>query len=132
MSEVTTMKSDMVELSREELEKRLIWYSKRYGQYIEKRGFHNFKNLFRAPNLYEWTILFMLFMAGFIAWAYMADISRCQETLENLDGICIEYCSSEFRVAEANEQARQEFTKLGEINYSQIIVKADNQSSDEG
>lgn len=71
-----------------ELKKRLEWYEKRYGAYIEKRGLGNWRNLFRKPNIYEWTILFMLIMSYFIAWAYSHDVKACHETLNNLDAVC--------------------------------------------
>lgn len=77
------------------LRQKLSWYEKRYGPYIEKRGIHNFQNLFRKPTLMEWTILFMTFMALFIAWAYQTDIAACQETVTNLDAICRDLYSVE-------------------------------------
>lgn len=81
-------------LDLEEAKKRLNWYEKKYGPYIERRGLHNFKNLFRMPNLYEWTILFMLFLTLFGAYAYKMDIQTCREFInrtitdqENIDKI---------------------------------------------
>ena len=70
---------EVFELSREELTARLKWYENRYGPYITSRGIHNWKNLFRKPNYYEWIILVMLMMSLFIAWAYQHDISACRE-----------------------------------------------------
>lgn len=69
-------------MDREEFEKRLKWYSSKYGPYIEKKGLHNWKNLFRKPTLYEWIILFMLFMMLFVAWAYQRDIALCRQFIE--------------------------------------------------
>ena len=74
------------------LEEKLGWFEKRYGPYIEKRGLSNWRNLFRKPTLHEWTILFMLIMGLFIAWSYNHDIESCRDTLDNLQGICLEYC----------------------------------------
>jgi len=71
------------QLSREELEGRLKWYNKKYGPYIGNRGVQNWKNLFRKPSLTDWTILFMLIMALFIAWAYQHDIAMCREYINN-------------------------------------------------
>ena len=42
-------------------------------------GMHNWKNLFRKPTLLEYTILFMLIMGLFTAWAYVQDIKACNE-----------------------------------------------------
>ena len=70
------------ELSKEELKERLNWYSKKYGPYIRNRGVHNWKNLFLKPNIYDWTILFMIIMALFIAWSYQHDIAICREYVE--------------------------------------------------
>jgi len=68
-------------LTKEELEKRLGWYDKKFGPYIGKRGVHNWKNLFRKPSFTDWVIMFMLVMALFIAWAYQHDIALCQQCL---------------------------------------------------
>lgn len=65
-----------------ELEKRLKWYEKRYGPYIEKKGFHNWKNLFRKPTMYEWVILSMLILGIFMAWAYNRDTQLCRELIK--------------------------------------------------
>jgi hypothetical protein len=114
-----------------ELETRVKWYEKKYGSYIEKRGLHNWKNLFRKPNNYEWTILFMILMALFIGWAYQIDTQQCRETLNKIEGICIEYCSSEFSIERAEQEATQELEKTGDINLSLFIFKAENSSSNE-
>src|SRR3990167_729778 len=66
-------------LSLEEAEKRLQWYDKKYGPYIDKKGLHNFKNLFRRPTMYEWVILFMLLLTLFLSWAYAEDTKVCRE-----------------------------------------------------
>lgn len=66
-------------LSLEEASKRLQWYDKKYGPYIEKRGLHNYKNLFRKPTMYEWIILLMLSLTLFIAWAYNEDTTVCKQ-----------------------------------------------------
>jgi hypothetical protein len=62
-----------------QLKKENEWFRKQYGPYIEKRGMNNWKNLFRKPSLYEWTILFMLIMGLFMGWAYQRDIAVCRE-----------------------------------------------------
>lgn len=75
------------ELSKEELLKRVNWFEKKYGPYIEKRGLHNWKNLFRKPTLYEWVILFMTLMALFIFWAYQQDMAECREIIIECNAI---------------------------------------------
>lgn len=64
------------------LRDKLAKYEKKYGPLIEKRGFHNFKNLFRKPTGQEWLTLFMLVMALFMAWAYQYDIATCQAYIQ--------------------------------------------------
>ena len=115
-------------MEKEELEKRLKWYDKKYGPYIGKRGLHNWRNLLRTPTISEWTILFMLLMMGFVAWAYLADTEQCMETLNNLEVVCIDYCTSEFSIAQAEEGANEGWEALGDIDFSSSIVKADNVS----
>ena len=51
---------DKTFLDREELIKRVSWYEKKYGSYVEKRGVGNFKNLFKMPTMNEWIIFFMI------------------------------------------------------------------------
>jgi len=68
--------------SREQLEAKLRWYEERYGAFIGNRGVHNWRNLFRKPNIYDWTILFMLIMGLFIAWGYQHDIQACREYIK--------------------------------------------------
>lgn len=76
------------------LQHKLDWFEGRHGPYIEKRGLHNWKNLFRKPTLNEWVILAMIIMAMFMGWAYQEDTEGCRETLENIDSICSAKCSS--------------------------------------
>lgn len=83
----------------EEYKKKLEWYEKKYGPYIEKRGLHNWRNLFRKPNLLEWTILFMLVMSLFIAWAYQQDTHLCRDTLSDLSMIACNICSAQVNVS---------------------------------
>lgn len=99
-------------MDNEELEKRLDWYNKKYGSYIEKRGLHNWKNLFRKPTLQEWTILFMLIMALFISWAYQRDIELCRQALENIDEICMEYKTVYVQSNSSNT--------VSDINFSEL------------
>ena len=65
-----------------ELEKRLKWYETKYGPYIEKPGLNNWRNLFRKPSFQDWTILFLLIMVLFIAYAYRMDMANAKEFLE--------------------------------------------------
>lgn len=62
-----------------ELKKRLVWYEKKYGPYINKRGPQNWKNLFRKPTLQEVIILVLLAMAIFMALAYQQDIQNIKQ-----------------------------------------------------
>lgn len=100
-------------LTDEEKIKRLRWYEKKYGAYIEKRGFHNWKNLFRKPTMYEWTILFMIIMALFIAWAYQRDIAVCRETIKKDVAVCRETIKNQTRAIDF---------KIPELNVSKIII----------
>jgi hypothetical protein len=89
-------------MEKEELEKRIRWYEKRYGPYLEKRGLHNWKNLFGKPtnNLFgkptnlEWTILVMLLLGLFMGWAYSHDVEECKRVIKNLPEIACQVCSS--------------------------------------
>ncbi len=69
------------DLQRHELMKRVYWYEKKFGPYIEKKGKHNWKNLFRKPTLHEWIILIMLTMSLFLWWAYNQDMESCREII---------------------------------------------------
>lgn len=80
-------------MEKEDIEKRLIWYEKNYGPYIEKRGLHNWKNLLRKPNLQEWIILTMLVLGLFLSWAYTRDVSQCQELIENIEATACQICN---------------------------------------
>ena len=71
---------------------KVAYYEKTYGPVIEKRGLHNWKNLFRKPNIYEWTILVMILMSLFIFWAYKEDVSVCQDFLNNREGVACMIC----------------------------------------
>ena len=63
----------------EDIRARLKWYENHYGPYVQHRGMENWKNLFRKPTMLEWTILFMLLMGLFMAWAYKTDITACND-----------------------------------------------------
>lgn len=82
------MAEDLSKLSHSELVARATWYENKYGPYIHSRGMNNWKNLFRKPNSYEWTILFMLVMTLFGAYAYFLDTKQCTDTLNNLPAVC--------------------------------------------
>jgi len=66
----------------EKLKKENAWYNKTYGPYIERRGLRNWRNLFRRPNILEWTILIMLLIGIFMGWAYERDVSICRAYIE--------------------------------------------------
>ncbi len=113
----------MVELTNEEMKRKLDWYTKKYGPYVEKRGLGNWRNLFVIPNNYEWTILFMLVMSLFIAWAYQVDTSACREALDNLEGVCFNYCSQ-------GNYAEDSYGVVNDSQLSLFTFKADNLSLD--
>ncbi|MFW6130035.1 MAG: hypothetical protein ACOC56_02550 [Atribacterota bacterium] len=62
---------------------------------IEKRGLHNWKNLFRKPNFYEWVILFMLIMVLFMTWAYQRDTKVCREFLRDFEDKACLICNQQ-------------------------------------
>lgn len=81
-------------LTREQLEGRLRWYEQKYGPYMRERGLKNWKNLFRKPTLYEWTILIMLILGLFMGWAYQRDISECRAFLDDVETYACLYCGN--------------------------------------
>lgn len=99
---------EVFQLPRDELEGRLRWYEKRYGPYVSRRGLSNWKNLFRKPNLLEWTILFMLILGLFMGWAYQRDLNECHYMVTNLPDIACRICEeqvekrSQFLINEEN------------------------------
>lgn len=96
------------------MQKRLEWYEKRYGPYIEKRGLHNWKNLFRKPTLQELTILFMIILTCISAYAYSYDVKECKTTLSNLDNICLMKCKQIADIPEDYGQVTN-FTTIQEV-----------------
>jgi len=64
------------------LTKENQWYNKTYGPYIERRGLRNWRNLFRRPNILEWTILVMLLIGIFMGWAYERDVTLCRDYIK--------------------------------------------------
>jgi hypothetical protein len=58
----------------------------------EKRGLHNWKNLFRKPTFLEWVIFFMIVMVLFMAWAYKHDIESCQDFVKAVNENPCAYC----------------------------------------
>jgi len=90
------------ELPKEQIINKLTkennWYNKKYGPYIDKRGLDNWKNLFRRPNLLEWTIFIMLLLALFMGWAYTRDFKVYEQ---NIQQNCCEICSSQLNFAES-------------------------------
>jgi hypothetical protein len=61
------------------LQKKVEWFEKKYGPYIESRGLHNYKNLFKKPTSTDWIILFMIAGLLFVSWAYLEDTKVCRE-----------------------------------------------------
>src|SRR3990167_3860271 len=106
-----------MELTKEELEKRIDWYGKKYGPYIEKKGLHNWKNLFRKPTLLEWTILIMLLMGLFMGWAYSYDVKQCRQVIQDLPFLACEYCQSELLRNRYNENIIKNYSNLNLSNY---------------
>ena len=78
------MVDDIRQNENKELIKQLTYFEHKYGPYIEQRGLKNWRNLFKKPTLLEGTILFMLIMALFIAWAYQRDTALCREMIDNV------------------------------------------------
>jgi len=110
-------------LSYSELLKQVNWYEDRYGPYIERRGLHNWKNLLRKPNLLEWTILAMLVLGLFMAYAYGVDTKQCRETLSNIKETACMLCGDQIK---ANmSQSERQYPSL-DINLSEFIVKEAN------
>ena len=89
------------DLSRDELMKRVNWYSGKFGPYVEKKGLHNWKNLFKKPTMSEMIVLVMLIMALFLWWTYSHDIKECK-----------------IIVAECNEILNPTIPNQGSFNFS--------------
>jgi hypothetical protein len=100
-------------LSNIELEKRLKYYEKHYGPYIEKRGMQNWKNLFRKPTMLEWTILFMLLMGLYIGWAYVTDTN-------NLKAQCCLVCEQQGGIVKPI--TNQNYLHLKEVNLTNLTI----------
>ena len=98
----------------ERLKKENKWYNKTYGPYIEKRGLNNWKNLFRRPNLLEWTIFIMLLLSLFMGWAYKHDTELCrsyiQEQEQRIINPILTYPTPNFNLSklELNEETIKE------------------------
>ncbi len=90
----------------EELKKRLKWYEKSYGPYIEDRGLKNWKNLFKKPRMSDVLILVIVVAVLFVALAYKSDIQTCHDTLNNLPREVCEACS-EFRTMVENQSLNE-------------------------
>ena len=65
-----------------EMEKRLKFYEDKYGPYVEKRGLHNWKNLFRRPSMNEWIILILLICCVAFAFTAQMNASICQGAID--------------------------------------------------
>lgn len=96
----------------------LEYYRKTYGPIIEKRGFHNWKNLFKKPSFSEWIVLFMLIMGLFLAWAYKIDIKSCEDFVQNITENSCYYCNLWTQ--------EKEKVDLRKINNFSFIFKEDN------
>jgi len=95
-----------------ELTKRLVWYENKYGPYIEKKGLHNWKNLFKKPTFMEMVVLFLLIGYIVIAFIYVQETKMCKESLNNIqENACI-ICSS-LTYEEINEE---------DINFSNLNI----------
>jgi len=90
-------------MDNQELTKRLDWYSKKYGPYVEKRGLHNWKNLFRKPTVPEWIIFVLLLGYFLVAQLYVHDIEGCSENLNMALNNACQICNSASKVLEQNE-----------------------------
>ena len=56
---------------------------------IEKRGLHNWKNLFKKPTGNEMIIFVLLLLTFFNVWAYNRDMQACRDFYEaNACEIC--------------------------------------------
>ena len=67
-----------------------------------KKGLHNWRNLFKKPTLYEGVIFFMLIMILFLAWAYQRDIALCSEMIEDQENY-FNYLANEFNENDFDE-----------------------------
>lgn len=101
-------------MDNKELQKRVNWYEKKYGPYIEKKGLHNWKNLFKKPTLMEWTILVMIIMSLFIAWAYTQDVQACSEWIPKIQTQACSIC---------NDQLNAGTEKYIELNLTNLKFK---------
>jgi|24BtaG_2_1085350.scaffolds.fasta_scaffold00173_3 hypothetical protein len=120
---------DNYRISREELEKRLNWYSNRYGPYVSKKGLHNWKNLFRRPTLNEWIILFMIITALFLGGAYRHDVSECREFLSNINNNACGLCDSQL---ESFKQQELDYLQPGQNISFNINEENPNLGKQEG
>ncbi len=74
-------------------EKKLKWYEKNYGPYINERGLKNWKNLFQKPTMWDVLIFIIIVMVLLGALAYNRDIQTCQDTLKRMPREVCEACS---------------------------------------
>jgi len=99
-----------------ELTKRLKWYENKYGPYVEKRGLHNWKNLFKKPTFMEMVVMALMVGYLIIAFMYFHDIKACKESIETLEADACVICS-----AQANTCPGGDCLDLGDIpaiNYT--------------
>ena len=75
-----------------------------------KRGLHNWRNLFNKPSFQDWMVLFMLIMVLFMVWAYQYDIGACKAMLDE----CREQCY----VVKVNP--------MNKLNISDFVVEIKN------
>lgn len=60
---------------------------------FETRGLHNWRNLFRKPNGYEWTIFVMLLLAMLLSYTYNKETAQCRTALQDIPKTACQICS---------------------------------------
>jgi hypothetical protein len=63
------------------------------GNVPQKRGLHNWRNLFKKPTFQDWIIMFMLIMVVLMGYAYKSETEQCRAVLQNLPVIACDYCN---------------------------------------
>ncbi len=81
-----------------------------------KPGFHNFKNLLRAPTLDEWITLFIIIMVIASAYIYKQDIEAIKEYYEGGD-----YCYNQ-RISSASTITNETKTRVISFNMDGLDV----------
>jgi len=55
----------------------------RFNPKTDKRGLHNWKNLFKKPTTEDIIILLLLLLTFFNSWSYNRDMNACQDFYED-------------------------------------------------